>query len=92
MNRHFFGMGNNIIAGSNLPYANYAPSGGDSMNHTHSGFKGAGGLPIAEPNAGPHRSRYLDDKSNGTAEKDNRFNTQESTGKQDTENIILDQS
>ena len=41
-NRHFFGMGNNLIVGGNLPYAadmskfGYAPTGGDSMNNTRS--------------------------------------------------------
>ena len=46
-NRHFFGMGNNLIVGGNLPYAadmskfGYAPSLGDSMNKSHgSGQKG----------------------------------------------------
>ena len=66
-NRHFFGMGNNLMV---APYSTdmtkfgYAPSGGDSLNNTHNGFKGG---QQAEPNSGPQRSRYLDDKSNGTA-------------------------
>ena len=43
-NRHFFGMGNNLIVGGSLPYAadmskfGYAPPLGGMMNNTHNGF------------------------------------------------------
>lgn len=65
-------MGNNLIVGGNLPYAadmakfGYAPSPGDSMHNTHNGF--SKGRHDAEPNSGPQRARYPEDKSNGTAE------------------------
>ena len=73
-NRHFFGMGNNLIV---APYGvdpnkYYPPSGGDSMNQTNNSFAKSKGK-FADPNSGPHKQRY-DEKSNGTAE--NRFRSQ----------------
>ena len=60
-NRHFFGMGNNLIVGGNLTYQadmskfGYAPTGGDSMNNTGTGFgkDKEGSVNDAEPNSGP---------------------------------------
>lgn len=69
-NRHFFGMGNNLIVGGSLPNGadmarfGYGPSAPGSMNNTHTGFSPQKG---PEPSSGPYR--YQEDKSNGTAEQ-----------------------
>tara|TARA_B110000503_G_C6770301_1_gene259115 strand:+ start:266 stop:517 length:252 start_codon:yes stop_codon:yes gene_type:complete len=63
-NRHFFGMGNNLIVapyGVQAKHYNYPPSGGDSMNNTVNGFSGSqsgkkGGYnKYAEPSSGPQK-------------------------------------